>query len=144
MIYDLRNKLAELLPAACGDIAEILNDVVTFELNTYGSFNDTIRATLYIGDTKQWLGSFALSPFPGNSAVVVSSDVELSNGYRGFGVGRLLHSMRLKAMKEAGAWSALCTVGSGNEAEIAIVEKNGWTKVFSVSPTASLYSILFF
>lgn len=138
MIYELKEKLTALLPAACEDIAEILNDKVTFRVDTYGQYHDFTCVTLFVGDNGRWLGAFSVSPFPGNRTVVISSDVSLRDNFRGLGVGSLLHSMRLKAMQEAGADSVMCTVANDNEVEKAILKKNGWELACSISPTASL------
>lgn len=75
------------------------------------------------------LGFYELNTFPGCNQIVVSNHAFIEKGERGKGLGNEAHFQRLSKMRELGYDYALCTVVKDNEAQIHILEKNGWRKL---------------
>lgn len=74
-------------------------------------------------------GFFELNPFPGCNQVVVSNHSWIAPDKRGQGLGTKVHNERLSLMEKLGYDYALCTVKSGNFAQIAILNKAGWKQL---------------
>lgn len=64
-------------------------------------------------------------PFPGNNALVVTTQIELRQDLRGRGLGKFFHELRRSAYRAAGFKGELCTVRSDSEAQTAIVAGSG-------------------
>lgn len=75
-------------------------------------------------------GFFELNPFPGCNQIVVSQHAFIYPNYRGKGLGQAQHFKRLKIARDLGYNFIICTVRIGNEAEMKILDNNGW-KLFT-------------
>ena len=72
---------------------------------------------------------YCLSSFPGCCGILVSHASNIIKEYRGFGLGDYFHKERLQLAKDMGYSCVTCTTISSNEAEIKILQNNGWKKV---------------
>jgi GNAT superfamily N-acetyltransferase len=70
---------------------------------------------------------FNIAPFPNCGAVAVLCDLQIEPPYRGVGLGRLLHELRIQAAKQAGVRVLLATVQEDNENAQRLLKK--WRKV---------------
>jgi GNAT superfamily N-acetyltransferase len=70
---------------------------------------------------------FNIAPFPNCGAVAVLCDLQIEPAYRGVGLGRLLHELRIQAAKQAGVRVLLATVQEDNENAQRLLKK--WRKV---------------
>ena len=86
------------------------------------------------------LARFNLAGIPRNDQGVFFTDVHVHDDFRHRGIGGLMHKLRLRIAKEAEFTSVLCTVNNHNKDELAILESNGWKKIWDVSKVASLYA----
>lgn len=88
----------------------------------YSQRGNTVTAFLQ----KDGVGSSMVSMFPETSDVCISHGVWIPHVERGKGVGDAQHKLRLEWMKKQGFKLAICTVAADNDAELAILNKNGW------------------
>jgi RimJ/RimL family protein N-acetyltransferase len=86
---------------------------------------------------KDGVGYAYIDPLSGDSDIGLMHGVYIPENERGKGIGDAQHKERLKWMKDYSFSYALCTVSKWNEAEIHILEKNGWEKLKELE-----YSIL--
>jgi predicted GNAT family acetyltransferase len=84
---------------------------------------------------------FTLGVMPGNAQILVSSDAWVAECLRKRGLGRALNQTRVDGARAAGFKVLMATVRKDNWTQIKIMEKNGWTWVHQISPTASLWLI---
>lgn len=76
------------------------------------------------------VGYATIDPLPGDTSdIAFIHGVYIPANERRKGIGDLQHKERLAFLKEGGFQFALCTVNNQNEAEVRIVEKNGWEKI---------------
>lgn len=99
-------------------------------------FLDTYRVYLSPGlsHEAQRIGSkvwsrYKLSPLPGCSAVVVSSDSYIGECARGYGLGDHFHKERLKLARDYNSSVMICTVSGDNVIEKKILLNNGWKMI---------------
>lgn len=71
-------------------------------------------------------GFFELNPFPGCNQIVVSNHSWIPPEQRGQGKGTVIHKERLQKIRLLGYDYAICTVKATNEAQINILNRNGW------------------
>jgi RimJ/RimL family protein N-acetyltransferase len=82
------------------------------------------------------IGSFRLTPLPGNHGILVFNAMKIEEGYRNMGFGTAMHS---KLIEWGGAYRAamlLCTTLSDNLPMHRILRRFGWVQVAieSVNP----------
>jgi ribosomal protein S18 acetylase RimI-like enzyme len=70
---------------------------------------------------------FNVATFPNCGAVAVLCDLHIEPPYRGVGLGRLLHELRMRAAQQAGVRVLLATVQEDNEDAQRLFGK--WRKV---------------
>lgn len=70
-----------------------------------------------------------IDPFQGDSDIAHLHGVYVPVDDRGKGIGDAQHKERLEWLKNANYEAVICTAGNYNEAEIHILEKNGWEKI---------------
>lgn len=75
------------------------------------------------------VGSYSLSPMPGNTQIGISHGTWINYGIRGKGYGKLQHKERLEEAYKLGHRALLCTVNPENAAEKHILAINGWKKI---------------
>lgn len=75
------------------------------------------------------VGYAYIDPLSGDSDIALMHSVYIPENERGKGIGDVQHKERLIWMRESGFEAAICTVNNNNEAEIKILEKNGWQKI---------------
>lgn len=79
-----------------------------------------------VADPGRYIGTFAISIFPGNSSILIFHNSQVNSSYRGLGLGGTLHELRLAIAREFGARLAMCTVATGNEVQENILRKRAW------------------
>jgi hypothetical protein len=72
---------------------------------------------------------FRLKPLSGCHGIVIFHAMEVSEGFRGKGVGKATHEWRLEASRLANFTCALCTTVATNAVENHILQKYNWNKV---------------
>jgi L-amino acid N-acyltransferase YncA len=75
------------------------------------------------------IGQFSFSDFPSSTKALVSREVYVNPEFRKKGYGSRLNELRRKAAILAGYTILLATVVDKNDAENAILTKNGWKRV---------------
>lgn len=89
--------------------------------------------TVVMNGSSTWsdrLAGFQLTPLPGNENIVVSHDSWIRYDWWGKGVGTLLNKVRMEGVgRIADAKALVCTVSNRNEAQIRLLEKNGWIRM---------------
>jgi RimJ/RimL family protein N-acetyltransferase len=75
-------------------------------------------------------GFCEINSIPGCTQLAIFNHAFIYKEHRGKGHGLDNHKLRLKRAKQMGYDCAMCTVRAGNEAQIAILRSNGWTRVF--------------
>lgn len=80
---------------------------------------------------------------PGCDQIAVSHNVWLNHNLRGEGRGKNAHKNRLDTMQFLGYNYTICTVDMKNEAQLHILETNGWKKFdeFKSSKTGNTVGI---
>lgn len=86
-------------------------------------------------------GFCELNPLPGCAQVVVSNHAFIYKPHRGKGHGRQNHKLRLKRARELGYDLVLATVRANNDAEKAILLKEGWEFLTSFTSTETGYVV---
>lgn len=72
--------------------------------------------------------------FPGNSDVMIFTNVNVNKRYREHGLGKLFHGLRLDIAKASGVSAVMCTVRSDNPVERAILKHFDWHEMRSFVP----------
>jgi len=73
---------------------------------------------------------WTLTEMPGCNGIVISTDSFVAYDYRGKGLGTLLNTARIQKSKALGFSVMLCTHNVVNNEQQAILDTNGWRKVF--------------
>lgn len=76
------------------------------------------------------VASANLSRFPGCCGIVVSYHALVDYLYCGRGLGTILNKLRISWAREQGYTVLMCTDRSDNEAQRAILKRNGWKDMF--------------
>lgn len=112
-------------------------------------------AYTYSSSTRQWgesisvevkrngypCASFGLSNFPGHSNAIISTHAFVHPQFRGFGIGQMLHKVRLEIAKECPVETMFCTVNKGNDTQLHILKKHGWNKVGDMDTASELWAV---
>ena len=88
------------------------------------------------------VGQAYVEEFPEVSELGIINGVWLPESERNKGIGDTQHKERLRLMKERGFLYALCTVSKWNEAELHIMEKNGWEKLKEMEFNSLWFKVL--
>ena len=102
--------------------------ITAAEINKYDSGN------VFFSFTKDGkpLTHFSLAPFPHCKHILLSLNSFVDKGFRKQGYGRFFNKLRIRAASLGGFSKILATVREDNEAEIAIMKANNWTKISDV------------
>lgn len=92
-----------------------------------------------IFDETKEVTHFSISWMPGNPKIVFFHNVAVDPSVRNRGLGDMFHKIRLAIAHRFGATTALCTVRVANSVERRILERNGWSIIFSVSDDVILW-----
>lgn len=74
------------------------------------------------------VAEFSMDSLFGCSGLCVFYHSQIATRHRGKGLGKLLHTMRLDAVRRAGFGMVQCTTRADNAAQIRILEQNGWNR----------------
>lgn len=114
-------------------------DVATYESPKYQPTTLSVvlreRGPKFGGNVAQ----FSLNLFPGNQDIVVSTSAYVYEARRGFGLGRLLHQMRLDVTKKVGFQMIFATVAKDNAKERTILSLNHWSEGLPTTETALFF-----
>lgn len=75
------------------------------------------------------LAKWDISKLKGCREIGVSHAVSITEKYRGIGLGKALHALRLAVYYERGLKALICTSVEDNSPQSAILLKGGWTNV---------------
>lgn len=89
-------------------------------------------------------GFYQLEPFPGNSAICVSTAACIYLDRRGKGLGKLQHKQRLDCARDLGYTYIIATVNRDNKRELHILISNGWQQLATfVQPQTGQGNLVF-
>ena len=77
------------------------------------------------------IGHYELNHFPGCNQIVISNHSCIYPEHRGFGHGSELAKEKIYTAEQEGFDYMIATVVSTNTAQLAIMEKNNWTRLDS-------------
>lgn len=75
------------------------------------------------------MAAFRLSDFPGLYDTGISTDTYIIYEYRGKGIGKSLHVLKETICRWCDVFTLIATVSKGNEEQLHILNKLGWTEV---------------
>lgn len=75
------------------------------------------------------IARFACLPMSGCHAIVLFHSSAVHDFLRGYGIGKLLHKLRVEACIASGFSYAQCTTCASNETQNKILRNNGWEEI---------------
>lgn len=127
----------DILRAATAQLQVLANGKLKWDIqekNPTGDNVEGVRARLLLDEQSPYhtqIAQFNITYLPACAPIAVFHDVSVAHGYRGKGIGKLLHQLRLNIAKAAHCTLVMCTVDRDNYVEQAILETNGWSRVKS-------------
>lgn len=132
----------ELIEYYKEEIEKILGFAVTIQdlnqkdnqINLYYQKHNENNYIQILSETKPIvpIARFQLIEFPGCCAFMVSYHSNISDDYRGKGLGLLLNSMRMDIARFLGYSALLCTDLNDNIPQRKILAKNDWKDIFNI------------
>lgn len=150
VFYNLRDALMRNYQEALKDAPEYLKETIITQPIWAQNRIDRISCEISLSEQHydfkdfQPIAGFSLTTLPGNGEIFVSNGVWVNYKLRGQGIGSFLHKFRLDCAKRASVKSLLCTVNNWNNSEEAILRKNNWTEISSLSSSCKLFVKKFF
>lgn len=77
------------------------------------------------------IASFSMKEAPGCCGLIFSFHSNVTQMYRGRGIGTILNQMRQKIAYELGYSAIICTDIESNESQLRILKSQDWAKVFA-------------
>lgn len=124
-------KFMEQIEAIIGESAHLSKKEVSY------------KAEYRVSCSRGLISCFTLRKMPGCWGICISQGVEVLPDFRGKGIGTILNNLRTEIAKEKFG-TIICTVVSTNLAQLRIMKKTGWLKMFETTNPNSGNVVFFF
>jgi len=142
---ELDNKVLGVVNTYIRRVESLVGDRIVAKIYGNGSvsLDHVYTVTLVIPDAiasprypdmfmDQIVASFTFKTFPGNASIQIVSNAFIQYKYRNRGIGTLMNQCRIDIGKALELSALMCTVASYNVFQLRIMEKNGWTRSYTL------------